>query len=254
MKNTESRLALLCVSTIFISLVFTALSFAKIDPKTVAGIWLFDEGSGNIAKDTSGNKNDGKLMGDPKWVNGKFGKALQFDSKVPNFVEIPDSDSLNVIKLTFSAWIRLVNPVGENVILMKQNAYFWVLGADQTVQSNLFLAGAWGAVPRYTAKTKIIVDTWTHIAYTYDGLKARFYLNGAFDGEVATPGGNVGVSTSALRIGERIDPTAGNSFDGVIDDIMIFNDVQSEADIKGLSSTAVEPAGKLTITWGELRE
>ena len=71
MKDIRARLTLLYAGVILISLVFTALCFARIDPKTVAGAWLFDEGSGDIAEDSSESKNDGDL----KWVDGKFGKA-----------------------------------------------------------------------------------------------------------------------------------------------------------------------------------
>ena len=52
-------------------------SDAKIDPKSAAGVWLFDEGSGKVAFDSSDNGYDGKLMGNPKWVDGKFGMDRQ---------------------------------------------------------------------------------------------------------------------------------------------------------------------------------
>ena len=39
------------------------------------GIWLFDEGKGGVAEDTSGNGNDGAITG-AKWVEGKFGGCL----------------------------------------------------------------------------------------------------------------------------------------------------------------------------------
>jgi hypothetical protein len=46
--------------------------------KSLIGIWLFDEGQGNVTKDSSPNKNDGDIK-DCKWVGGKFGKALEFN-------------------------------------------------------------------------------------------------------------------------------------------------------------------------------
>ena len=42
-------------------------------------IWLFDEGQGDVATDSSGNGNDGSLMNGPKRVGGRFGGALEFD-------------------------------------------------------------------------------------------------------------------------------------------------------------------------------
>jgi len=79
MKAVKARLAIISVSIIFFGLMFTGQSFAKINPKSIVGIWLFDEGKGDLVKDSSGNKNDGKLMNGPKWVDGKFGQALEFD-------------------------------------------------------------------------------------------------------------------------------------------------------------------------------
>ncbi|MDE0555538.1 MAG: hypothetical protein OXI24_15055 [Candidatus Poribacteria bacterium] len=40
---------------------YAATGYAKIDPKTVVGIWLFDEGNGKVAEDLSGNGHDGEL-------------------------------------------------------------------------------------------------------------------------------------------------------------------------------------------------
>lgn len=37
------------------------------------GVWLFDEGKGNITEDLTGNGNNGTLMNDTEWVDGKFG-------------------------------------------------------------------------------------------------------------------------------------------------------------------------------------
>lgn len=42
--------------------------------------WDFDEGSGTIAKDKSGNGNDGTIHG-ATYVNGRYGKALSFNGE-----------------------------------------------------------------------------------------------------------------------------------------------------------------------------
>jgi len=70
-------------------MMFVGISNAEIDPDTVVGIWLFDDGSGNTAEDSSENGNDGEFVGDPQWVDGKFGDALSFDGG--SYVEVPAS-------------------------------------------------------------------------------------------------------------------------------------------------------------------
>jgi len=59
---------------IAIGLIFINISYAKIDPETCDGMWLFDDGKGDIATDFSGKGNDGTLKGEPKWVEGRLGK------------------------------------------------------------------------------------------------------------------------------------------------------------------------------------
>ena len=80
MKTSMANLMLTCVSLVVLSLVFTSISNAEFDPKTVVGMWLFDDGKGNTVADSSENGKDGKLVNGPKWIqNGKFGSALEFD-------------------------------------------------------------------------------------------------------------------------------------------------------------------------------
>lgn len=73
-------------------LLIALSSFAEIDPKSITGMWLFEEGKGNVAIDSSEHGNDGEIHG-AKWVDGKFGKALEFDG-ASNWVEVPHSDTV----------------------------------------------------------------------------------------------------------------------------------------------------------------
>ena len=85
----------------------TSISDATVDLNTAVGMWLFDEGSGNTAKDSSDNGNDGELMNGPQWVQGSFGKALEFDGK-DDYVKIPSSPMLDPKDgdMTYIAWVK----------------------------------------------------------------------------------------------------------------------------------------------------
>jgi len=84
----------------------------------VVGSWHFDEGSGTTAYDTSGNDNDGTING-ATWVDGKFGRALDFDG-VDDYVEIPDDSSLDITEaITIEAWVYdppTINKESKNII------------------------------------------------------------------------------------------------------------------------------------------
>ncbi len=101
------RDSIVYVSILLMTLIFMIQSNAKIDPKSAAGVWLFDEESGKVAKDSSDNGYDGKFMGkgNPKWVDGKFGKALDFNGST-DYVEVDSEPGLNITgDITVVAWI-----------------------------------------------------------------------------------------------------------------------------------------------------
>jgi hypothetical protein len=66
------------------------------------GWWKLDEGSGTTAFDSSGNGRDGTLNGDPQWVAGWLGGALDFDGG--DHVDTGYSDDLT--NWTIAAWVK----------------------------------------------------------------------------------------------------------------------------------------------------
>ena len=118
MKTRVTRLKLLCVSSMVLSLMFVGISFAEIDFADCVGMWLFDEGNGDKAEDSSGTGNDGSIQGGAKWVNGKFGKALSLDGS-DAYVEIEHDDSLNVgAEHTIAFWFKLDKPPGGGMAVI----------------------------------------------------------------------------------------------------------------------------------------
>ena len=116
MKATFFYLALMATS-----LVLVAPSAAKIDLKTVMGIWRLEENTGKKIKDISGNDNHGEIQG-AKWAKGKVGSALKFNGSTDRVV-IPDSDSLYAKKAwTITSWIFVnKSEVGYGHILGKRS-------------------------------------------------------------------------------------------------------------------------------------
>ena len=74
MNARFKRLAFVFASFMVIGL---RLSDAAIDPQIIVGIWLFDEGKGDVAQDASPNGYDGQING-AKWDKGQFNQALSF--------------------------------------------------------------------------------------------------------------------------------------------------------------------------------
>ena len=78
-------------------------------PGGLVGHWAFDEGSGSVANDGSGNGYHGSLEYGPTWtasVGCRIGGCLSFDGS-DDYVRVPDTAELRITgDLTVSAWIR----------------------------------------------------------------------------------------------------------------------------------------------------
>ena len=61
---------------------------------------------------------------------------------------------------------------------------------------------------------------------------------------------------SALRIGQDFNEDAKRFFNGIIDEVAIFNRALTQAEIKTAMEgdiMTVEPAGRLSVTWAKLK-
>ena len=242
-----------------ILLILTGISYAEISLEDCAGIWLFDEGSGDVALDSSGNGNDGTLMGAPNWVEGEFGKALELNG-TDDFVEVPSSDSLNITDvITVMAWVN-INAQGDQGIVSKI-----ISDGDEGVYDLGTPSGGdmWGVVLNSSwirpFVGTVIPGDWQFVAFTYDGSDVIIYENGVQVGSTASAG-TIDISDGPLVIGKYYSNSY--TFNGIIDETAVFNAALTEDDISdimgnGLASltgvAAVYPSDKLTTTWGRIK-
>lgn len=249
----RSGVFLIAFFTFAIALFSTAMAA---EPNLV-GYWPLDEGSGKETKDASGNGNNGKLVNDPEWVAGKFGKALKFDG-ASNYVEVPDSEVMAIdTDLTFAAWFQpdvTINAGDGGYRLMsKNNDYFMLFNYTNIGQLGFLVkdpAGTNFFVHSTTAEWK--QDDWYHVAGTYDGKELKIYVNGNLEAKSAYTG-KIGTSGLTLWIGADDYP---NYFSGAIDEVRIYNKALDEAAIKKMMNgpVAVDSAGKLAVKWGEVKK
>ena len=252
------------VVVLFVVGILVSSSYAKEE-----GLLLylsFDEGSGKIAKDSSGNGNDGNLNGgELKWVDGKFGKALQFNGK-DTFVEVPYKDMFNLNKgFTLAAWVKpAVAPFAveqwRGIINGQKSTHGPYLLQMSAAQGEI---GAWFGGTWVWNLTAILIDAkdFWHLVGTYDeNVGFRIYVNGKVDGEQKGPQGVVKDNVKeGVVIGHNYS-FANRWFDGIIDEAAIYNRALSanevvdlyEGRIKG-RVTAVQSAGKLATTWSGIK-
>jgi hypothetical protein len=235
---------------------------------TLAGIpnlvahYNLDEGVGAAVYDSSGNGNNGAITGTPVWSNsGKTGGALAFDGAT-NLVTVPSSSSLSpTTGMTLEAWVNpaVLPPADVSALIGKsldgtmtgEQCFALILTASdvdfdlQTAAGMNLFSGGTQALP---------LNTWTHLALTYDGAGiVTLFVNGqplaVVNGQQMSPPITGALATSAqpLFIG-GVQPF-GEFFKGMIDEIRIYDRALSQAEIQNdIASSSPQPPTLSTIT------
>ena len=112
--DRESFYSIKClfIATAVLALLSGPSTEAAVDENTVA-VWLFDEGTGDVAKDASGNGHDGEFAGKPKWVKAKFGGGLEFPGNDSGYVVVESTKKLELETLSIEAWVKVAEGTGE---------------------------------------------------------------------------------------------------------------------------------------------
>lgn len=242
------------IKIIIFSLLFIALPTPRTATAAVlarppsnlglVGYWNFDEGAGTVAGDSSGSGNHGTITG-ATWVDGKRGKALDFNG-TSDFVDLFNPTSLYVSgDVTLSAWVKprtLNSNFARNVIVSgrrtESSPVYGLLVSPTSVgtsfQTDNLSNGSLGYVNR-VGSTNINYNEWVMVSVVRSGLNLYFYKNDVLIGQDTFLSGNL-YSSNGYLIGKGYN---GGSFffDGLIDDVRIYNRALSAGEIARLYSS-----------------
>lgn len=215
----------------------TGVSVNVNNPVAAAGLvaaFSFNEGTGTTAADASGLGNTATLSNTVWSTSGKYGGALSFNG-TNSWVTVNDSPSLDLTSgMTLEAWVDPTALSSWRAVVLKErpNGLSYSLYATDPNHSpsaaSAFIntggsdVEAWGTAA-------LPLNTWTHVAATYDGSALRMYVNGVLVRTTAASG-NMVVSNGALRIGG--DSIWGEYFQGLIDEVRVYNQPLSQAQIQ----------------------
>lgn len=229
---------------------------------TLEGLWLFDDGKGNIAKDSSKNGRDGEIKG-AKWVKGKFGTALEFDGVgafvlIPKYFGVTGAEPRTTMLWWKSAGAREHSWVKWGIV--QDTRKYYIRAHLQGAECYLRVETQGG---QHFGSTNVCDGNWHHLAVVFPkGSKMvkdhLLYVDGVL--EKNTGGGNVGVDTSDKQEVVIGAPLAHHTFAlGLMDEVAIFKSDLSESEIKTImnkglvQALAVNPAGKLATIWGRIK-
>ncbi|MFC1623921.1 LamG domain-containing protein [Candidatus Omnitrophota bacterium] len=205
----------------------------------------------------------GTLVADTKFVDGKLGKALTFDG-TGDYVAIIDNDSLDfgTGDFSYSVWVKMsVDDGSYPTILRKGDGSGgdarWGLSVDNNAANDGILYTHFTDTEANSATNLSTTagyndDNWHFVMITFtNGENARLYIDGVLKDTLNVSSLNNMDSAADLYIGRY---SAGYYFNGLIDDVRIYNYARSASQVMqdynagvvahaGVSSGVADPWG-----------
>ena len=211
-------------------------------------------------KDYSGNKNDGTGSNNKHaYVKGMMGNGLKLDGS--NYVLVKDSDSLDLHKaFTISAWVykdRAINKENNIPLVSKgeqkyanENTPYMLYYDYDGYRPTLRLVNQ-DMEENLNSDIYFSYEKWHLLTVTLDGKTVKYYIDGVLKDNSVWEGGELFSSADNLFIGANISEESWY-FNGVIDDLRIYDYALKDEDIKLLYNSvmdAVDKSGKMVALY-----
>lgn len=239
---------------------------AQVVQDGLVSYWSFEGGD---VSDRIGD-NHGTINGDPEVVAGNIGDALKFDGN-DNVTFPTNGVPTGNSPMSWSAWFKREVTDAGGVQYIATFGFphccgrFFGIG---TRGGDMVFMTQWGGGFDVFGPVVSLGD-WHHVVAVYNGSQNdTIYLNGEMVASMDLPEATDVVDTNAGAIGSNpgIRPgphetpdgqpgDPGEFFEGLIDDVGLYNRALSADDVSQnfLATVAVEPAGKLTSTWADIK-
>src|SRR5207302_1394004 len=185
----------------------------------------------------------GNIFGATWITGGRFGKALSFNGS-SSYVDLGNPALLQITgSMTWSAWVKAAaNPPDDGQIVAKSNDLSgWQLKTSPDTGPHTFgvtVSGGTTAFAQRYSTTVRSLNTWYHVAGVYNAAARTLdiYVNGVRDNGVLTgtiPASQINSAVN-VNIGRR---SGGDYFNGIIDEMRIYNRALSQAAIQAHMNT-----------------
>ncbi|MGQ9609832.1 MAG: LamG domain-containing protein [bacterium] len=243
-------------------MILMALLFNRVNADINEGLkayFKFEKDDKKTLTDSSGSNNHANIIGDVKWVDGKYGKGMQFDGK-SSHADIPAGTFDAFDAITITAWLKISK--------MPSSHSYNIAGLTTGPGAGMYLElytvnlAAWQCQPNNTNASFAYpgtFDEWHHVGAIYDGSKILLYI----DGEQKAQGAGAklpSVISYPFRIsGDHTEQAQwGGSIDGVIDEVRLYERSLSADEMRATmeesgNKFSVASTGKLPITWAKIK-
>jgi hypothetical protein len=205
----------------------------------------FQETSGTILHDASGNGQDGAWIGSSNHATtGKYGLAGWFDGLT--YVTVPQGPLEDIgTSLTLAAWVKFSGAQSQYII-QKGYSNAALLTYSPLNGRISFLVGDLGFL---TTNHSYNDGQWHYVAAVYDHSRTNsrsIYVDGVLDASSADAIYNLNTDGPAIGIGGEWE--GGVDYSGAIEDLRIYNYPQTQAQIVQDMLNEGQPTAMPTLT------
>ena len=229
---------------LYVSLVLPTFLFAQIPTDGLVGYWPFN---GN-ANEESGNLEHG-IVNNVTLTENRFGEqecAYYFNGS-DSYIDLGNNISFK--NFTLSIWFKAdtfptESPSDYHTIISSiSNNHPDFRGMTMQIRKEQDIAIAMGDGNSWNdqiSSTKIDLNVWNHITYLYDSEKdtTKLFLNGNLE-FVYHQTGFIEVDSQHVFIGARPNDQPVYHFDGIIDDVRIYNRVLNNNEISSIYNNLI---------------
>ena len=215
--------------------------------------WKFDEGVGDQTKESAAG--DECAIAGPMsyWKQGVSGTALAFDG-YHSVVRLPAEKAPAIADaVTLEGWVALgAYPWNWTPVVQQghEESYSLAIGPHGSVAMSVKVGDE---IAKAESKQQLTTKRWSHVAGTYDQASGtvRVFIDGKLCGEQAAAKDGITRSASPVQIGKgapmaQSDPVRFSdphefSFDGLIDEVRIYNVAMTPAQVAESCRVAEPP-------------
>jgi fibronectin type 3 domain-containing protein len=222
----------------------------------------FNETSGAVAADSSGNARNATLVNGPVFAPGKADNALAFTAASSQYASVPASSVQGLTRVTIMAWVKPTTVAQFSRIFdfgVNTTSYMFLSPNVGNVLRFAITNSGSGNEQRISGTATLPLGVWSHVAVTLDGSVGRLYLNGI------QVGVNSAMTLTPASLGTLANLYLGRSqfsadpyLNGAIDDFRIYGGTLDPSEIQSLATdqpgvpqnvTATSGIAQISLAW-----
>ena len=208
----------------------------------VSAVWPMDDGEGTTVSEVGGEY-PGTIVGDVEWADGKYGKALKFNS---GYVDL-NVEGMNK-KWTIAVWVNREDNSATNSSLISSTS--GELKLEQYNGTNKVGLTEFGNAD-WTFNYEAPVGEWVHLAFVSDGETTSLYVNGVLTDSLAHV-----ISAPVVRLSANASNGLADSglLKGTLDELKVLNQALSADEVADLMGEGTVPSPDTTFLEAAIEE